>query len=165
MGLTWKVQSKRINETQVELQVGRTRAAARGGARDVVGLADVGFGISQCIPVVIALLAARPGQLVYLEEPEIHLHPYAQYQMARLLAAAAGRGVRVVVETHSSLLLRGLQVLIAEGDLPHSRVKLHWFSRTATGSTVVSSANVDRQGAFGKWPVDFDRITVEAEND
>src|SRR5262249_33496584 len=108
LGLTWKVSAKPINETQVELQVGRLQKAAKGGARDWVNIADVGFGVSQTLPVLVALLVARPGQLVYIEQPEIHLHPRAQTALAEVIADAAKRGVRVVIETHSDILLLGI---------------------------------------------------------
>ncbi|MCH8960196.1 MAG: AAA family ATPase, partial [Bacteroidetes bacterium] len=113
LGLTWKVAAKQINDTQVELRVGRLQRSTRGGARDLVNIADVGFGVSQVLPVLVALLAAETGQLVYIEQPELHLHPRAQTALAEILADAAKRGVRVVVETHSPLLLTAIQTLVA----------------------------------------------------
>src|SRR5207249_2050278 len=121
--LSWNVPAKRIKDTQVELHVGRLPQPARGGARDWVSIADVGFGVSQTLPVLVALRAAEPGQLVYLEQPEIHLHPRAQSAMAQVIAQAALRGVRVVVETHSDLLLLGIRTLVAEGQLSPQDVK------------------------------------------
>ncbi|KYF47515.1 hypothetical protein BE04_42500 [Sorangium cellulosum] len=164
LGLTWKVETSRIDDTQVELRVGRLRRGGRGGARDLVSIADVGFGLSQCLPVVVALLIARPGQLVYLEEPEIHLHPRAQVALAQILADAASRGVRVVAETHSSLLLLGVQSLVAEGALSPDRVALHWFSQNEDGDTEVRSADLDDAGAFGDWPEDFDEVALAAQS-
>ncbi|WP_437316789.1 AAA family ATPase [Sorangium sp. So ce385] len=164
LGLTWKVETARVDDTQVELRVGRLRRGGRGGARDLVSIADVGFGLSQCLPVIVALLAARPGQLVYLEEPEIHLHPRAQVALAQILAEAANRGVRVVAETHSSLLLLGVQSLVAEGALSPDRVALHWFSQTEDGDTEVRSAGLDDAGAFGDWPEDFDEVALAAQS-
>ncbi len=118
LGLTWKVHARAVNDIQVELRVGRLIRPKQGGASDLVNIADVGFGISQTLPVVVALLTARPGQMVFIEQPELHLHPRAQVAMAEVLAKAAKRGVRVVIETHSSLLLLGVQSLVAEGILP-----------------------------------------------
>ncbi len=118
LGLTWKVHARAVNDIQVELRVGRLIRPKQGGASDLVNVADVGFGISQTLPVVVALLTARPGQMVFIEQPELHLHPRAQVAMAEVLAKAAKRGVRVVIETHSSLLLLGVQSLVAEGILP-----------------------------------------------
>lgn len=164
LGLTWKVTAKRINDAQVELQVGRLPHVAKGGARDLVNIADVGFGVSQTLPVLVALLVAEPGQLVYIEEPEIHLHPRAQSAMAQILADAAKRGVRVVIETHSQLLLLGIQTLVAEGELAPELVKLHWFKRRNDGGTEISSTDLDKAGTFGDWPEDFAEVSLEAES-
>lgn len=96
-----------------------------------------------------------------LEQPEIHLHPRAQMLLAAELAAAAQRGVRVVVETHSSLLLQGVQTAVAKGSLRPDLVKLHWFQRDPTsGVTTVASADLDETGAFGDWPEDFDDVVL-----
>jgi predicted ATPase len=164
LGLNWKVEAARVDDTRFELRVGRPKRKTAEGARDLVSLADVGFGVSQCLPVLVALLTAQPGQLVYIEEPEMHLHPRAQVALAQILADAANRGVRVVVETHSSLLLLGVQALVAEGALAPELVALHWFSLAADGATEVRSADLDDAGAFGDWPEDFDEVTLDAQS-
>ena len=166
LGLTWKVAANRLNDTQVELVVGRLPKAAVGGAWDLVNIADVGFGVSQALPVAVALQAASPGQLVYLEQPEIHLHPRAQVALASVLAKAARRGVQVVAETHSALLLLAIQSLAAEGkELTPAEVKLHWFTRDSSdGATVVTSADMDGKGSFGDWPEDFGKVEMDLES-
>ncbi len=163
-GLTSNVTSTQINDTQIELRVGRLTKLAKPGARDLVSIADAGFGVSQTLPVLVALHAAEPGQLVYLEQPEIHLHPRAQSAMAEVLADAANRGIRVIAETHSSLLLLGVQSLVAEGRLDADIVKLHWFKRSREGTTEVATADLDDAGAFGKWPEDFGQVALESES-
>lgn len=164
LGLTCKVVANPINDTQVELQVGRLLYTGKNGTDDMVSIADVGFGVSQTLPVVVALLAAEPGQLVYIEQPEIHLHPRAQVAMAELLANAAKRGVRVVAETHSDLLLTGVQSLVAEGRLPPELVKLHWFTRES-GVTNIVSTDLDEAGSFAEdWPEDFGRVALETQS-
>jgi len=70
----------------------------------------------------------------------------------------------MVVETHSSLLLLGIQTLIAEGKLPPELVKLHWFTMQEDGSTKITSADLDEAGAFGDWPEDFATVTLDAED-
>jgi predicted ATPase len=164
LGLTWKVSSKKVDDVSVEVMVGRLIHRTHGNSKDVVSIADVGFGISQILPVIVALLTAEPGQLVYIEQPEIHLHPLAQTAMAQILADAANRGVKVVAETHSSLLLLGIQSLVAEGKLSPDKVKLHWFKRRPEdGVTEVSSADLDKAGAFGDWPEDFSSAEMDAD--
>lgn len=163
VGLTWRVSAVPLNDTQVQLQVARLPHETKSGSRDMVNIADVGFGVSQTLPVIVALHAARPGQLVYLEQPEIHLHPRAQTAMARVLADAAARGVRVVAETHSALLILGIQTLVAEGKLDPALVKLHWFERRG-GATKIKSADLDEAGSFGDWPEDFADVALEAQS-
>jgi hypothetical protein len=166
LGLTSHVAARQLDDANVELLVDRLPHARRDGSRDLVNIADVGFGVSQTLPVVVALQVAAPGQLIYLEQPEIHLHPRAQVAFAELLRAAADRGVRVVVETHSSLLLRAIQTMVAKGTLDEGNVALHWFSRDPeTGMSRVASATLDRYGAFGDWPEDFDEVDLKADHD
>lgn len=148
----------------VELRVGRTVRSRQGGAKDTVSIADVGFGVSQTLPVVVALLTAKPGQLVYIEQPELHLHPRAQVAMAQILCDAANRGVRVVIETHSSLILRGIQTQVARQTISPDLVMLHWFSRSEEdGATDIKSTLLDEDGAFGDWPEDFDDVILGSE--
>lgn len=164
LGLTWVVRATSIDDTQVEVRVGRLNHKSRSAGPEMVNIADVGLGLSQTLPVLVALRVARPGQMVFLEQPEIHLHPLAQSGLARVLADAANRGVRVVVETHSSLILLGIQTIVAKGELSGDKVGLHWFSRDNFGRTDVKSASLDESGAFGDWPEDFDAITLQAQS-
>ena len=170
LGLTDSVEAKPVSDVALELRVGRLSK----GSKDTVNIADAGKGVPTVLPVVVALLVAEPGQLVYIEQPELHLHPEAQVAMAGLLADAAHRGVRVVVETHSSLLLLAIQTLIAEdAGKPNADrrinpedVILHWFQRDAeTGVTkVLSQEKLDETGSLGNWPPDptYDFYNVEA---
>jgi predicted ATPase len=162
LGMAEKVEPHRLNEAQIDLRVNRV---AGGGPNDMVSIADVGFGVSQVLPLLVALRVAGPDNLVYLEEPEIHLHPRAQVKLADLLEGATIRGPRIVVETHSTLLLTAIQTLVAKGKLPPSFVKLYWFQRDQkTGITEVIPADLDENGAFGDWPEDFDDVILKAES-
>lgn len=154
--------ARRLTEVEIDLQVNRLLS---GDPEDMVSIADVGFGVSQIVPVLVALRAAEQGRVVYLEEPEIHLHPRAQVELADILAHAAKRGVRVVAETHSSLLLRAVQTLVARGELAADLVRLHWFSRDNAGVTHVKSVVPDENGAFGDWPEDFGDVNLQSEQD
>ncbi len=166
LGLTWKVVADVVNDVAIELRVGRLPKTTRGGSHDLVSIADVGLGVSQVLPVLVALLVAEPGQLVYIDQPELHLHPRAQSALATVLASAAKRGVRVVVETHSSLLLLGIQTLVAQGELSTDLVRFHWFSRDPkTGYSKVTSTDLDDAGAFDTdWPEDFGDVALKTES-
>ncbi len=84
--------------------------------------------------------------------------------MAEILADAIIEGKKLVIETHSSLLLRRVQTLVAEGKLPPELIKLHWFTLLEDGSTQISSADLDETGAFGDWPEDFHTVTLNSES-
>jgi hypothetical protein len=165
VGLARTIKAIRTNDAQIELHVDRLPVAARAGA-DFVSVADVGFGVPTALSVLVALIAARPAQVVYIEQPELHLHPRAQVKLAGVLADAARRSVRVIAETHSSLLIRGVQTLVARGELDPKLVKLHWFSRDQeTGESKITSADLDENGAFGEWPMDFDDVELHSTGD
>jgi len=162
LGLTWNVKARKISDTEVEIQVGRLPRSQRGGAKDMVSIADVGFGMSQSLPVAVALLAADPGELVYLEQPEIHLHPRAEYHLSQLIHRAVMRGVQVVIETHSELLLLGLQTLVAANEFDKKKAMIHWIQRDKFGASILKSSELDAQGAFGNVPIDFGLVSFEA---
>lgn len=166
LGLTNAVTAKVKNANEVELSVNRLPSTSKTKPRkaDMVNIADVGIGVSQVLPILVALIAAQEGQLVYVEQPELHLHPRAQVAMGELLAEAANRGVRVIVETHSSLLLLTVQTLIAQGKIANTDVGLHWFTRDAKGASQVQYVVPDEDGAYGEWPEDFSEIELKAQD-
>ena len=128
-------------------------------------MADVGLGVSQVLPVLVALWTANPGQLVLVEQPETHLHPRAQVAIAGPILAAVNRGVEVIVETHSAALLRSIQTEIARDAIAPEFVSLNWFSRSsANGMTTITPGKLDERGRFGEWPEDFDDVTLEIED-
>ncbi len=161
LGMASRIERNRISESEIELRVNRMI-----GGDDLVSIADVGLGVSQVLPVLVGLRLAGPYQLVYIEQPEIHLHPRAQHVLAKPFAEAAKRKVTTVVETHSSLFLLGIQSLIAKGELDPSLVILHWFERNPkTGISNVTSVSPDKTGVFENWPVDFDDVSLNAERE
>lgn len=165
LGLTQRLDAHQLDDTQVELRVGRlSNKGEEESKEDMVNIADVGLGVSQVLPVLVALLTAKPGQLVYIEQPEIHLHPRAQAGLAKALVAAARRKVHLVVETHSNLLLTSLQTEVATGVISPTEVILHWFQRDEKGQTIISSSEPDRFGAYGDWPEDFAEVSLIIES-
>jgi predicted ATPase len=164
--LTSSVETNTKNANEIEINVNRLPVTSRVRPKksDMVNIADVGIGVSQVLPILVALIAAKEGQIVYVEQPELHLHPRAQIAMAELLAEAASRGVRVIVETHSSLLLLTIQTLIAQEKIANTDVGLHWFTRNDKGATEIQYVVPDEDGAYGDWPEDFSEIELKAQD-
>ncbi|MBB1391811.1 AAA family ATPase [Shewanella sp. SG44-6] len=161
LGLASNIKTVKIDDTSVEIQISRSNSADE---QDCVNIADVGFGVSQTLPVLVALIAAKKGQYVYIEQPELHLHPKAQFKLAAIITKAINRGVQVIIETHSSILIRGIQIAVVKKELDKSKVALNWFTQNIeTGETEVSKAILDEFGAFGEWPEDFDDTSLNVE--
>ncbi len=124
---------------------------------------NVGFGFTYVLPVITALLASKPGDLVIIENPESHLHPKGQSQMGEMLALAAQDGVQVIVETHSDHVLNGIRVATKrfhekEGNkgIDSSKVKIYFFERqTEQHNTQIVPIKVDKKGRLSSWPKAF----------
>lgn len=119
---------------------------------------NVGFGISYTLPIIVAVLSAKPGTLILLENPEAHLHPKGQAKMGELLALAASCGVQIIVETHSDHVLNGIRLAIHAGKLDPNDVQLHYFQRQEKQGemrTEVISPRIDRNGRIDQWPDGF----------
>ncbi|GAA1469874.1 hypothetical protein GCM10009603_67420 [Nocardiopsis exhalans] len=103
----------------------------------------------------MACLTAKPGALLLLENPEAHLHPRGQTQIAFLLARAASAGAQLIVETHSDHILNGLRLAVKEGELPPESVALHYFRNQGTGATEITSPAIGPDGMLSQWPDGF----------
>ncbi|MBC6935335.1 MAG: DUF3696 domain-containing protein [Chloroflexi bacterium] len=121
-------------------------------------LLDVGFGISQILPVITLLFFVPEGSIVLLEQPELHLHPGAQAHLADLLLhVAETRKLQVIVESHSEHLLRRLQRRIAEVESAFAtpeNIKMYFCEKGSGGSTI-RPVDVDIFGQILNWPENF----------
>lgn len=118
--------------------------------------ANVGFGLTYCLPIVTACLSAPAGSLLLLENPEAHLHPRGQAAMGALLAKCAGDGVQILLETHSDHILNGIRLAVKRGALPNTDVGLRHFTRdVATGDSYFESPMVLPNGELTAWPEGF----------
>ena len=130
------------------------------GAECEVNLADVGFGVSQVLPVVVALLYARRGSTVLLEHPEIHLHPKVQMNLVDFfIHVAKERSIQIVFESHSEYMLARLQRRLAESNGSHSPITTDdvrlYFCSLENGQSVLDPLEVNRNGSIQNWPHDF----------
>ncbi|GAA3749425.1 putative ATPase [Spinactinospora alkalitolerans] len=118
---------------------------------------NVGFGLTYTLPIVVACLSARPGTLLLLENPEAHLHPRGQTQIAFLLARAVAAGAQVIVETHSDHILNGVRLAVKEQTHPISAddVQLHYFRQTQPGGVEILSPVIASDGMLSDWPEGF----------
>lgn len=118
-------------------------------------ITDVGFGVSQILPVLTLCYYAQPSSIIILEQPEIHLHPAVQAGLADVfIDAIKNRGVQIILESHSEHLLRRLQRRLAEEQLYPQDVALY-FTSIAEGESKREELQVDAYGNISNWPQNF----------
>lgn len=118
-------------------------------------LRDVGVGVSQVLPVIVASLFARRGHIVLIEEPETHLHPSAQSVLANLFSFVSQmRGVQFIVETHSEHMFRRMQTLVAKGSLPLAATAMYFVEREGKDARLLP-LEIDDFGRVKNWPKEF----------
>ncbi len=118
-------------------------------------LVDVGFGVSQVLPVMTLAYFVPEGSTVIIEQPEIHLHPLAQTALADLFVKVSlTRRVQFLVETHSENMFRRLQSLIADEHIAPEACTLYFVKR-GEESAVLQRLEVDEYGRIKNWPEKF----------
>lgn len=126
---------------------------------DWVRPANVGFGLTYCLPIIVAALGSTPGTAFIVENPEAHLHPRAQSEIGRFLVRVAASGVQTIIETHSDHVLNGVRVAVAAEQLLSSDdVAIHFFSAAGAGVTEIT---LNGNGSLSDWPSGFFDQTVE----
>ena len=131
-----------------------------------VSIADTGFGVSQIFPIVLEGLRMSTGDTLLLEQPEIHLHPNLQMQLADYFIALALSNKKVIVETHSDHIINRLVRRIVEDSKFNLKdmVSIYFIKMTEDGA---KSEEISINDSFGitNWPEDFfDQTAVEQEN-
>lgn len=157
MGLIDDFRVKKIAKNRQEYEVNvQTK-----GSNDWVDLPDVGFGISQVLPVLVQCFYAPPGSIIIMEQPEIHLHPSAQSALADVMIDVinskengADRNIQLVIETHSEHFLRRLQRRIAEDAVPREKVSAYFANIDKTPATL-EPLQIDLFGNIQNWPENF----------
>ena len=128
------------------------------GKRKQVTIADVGFGVSQLLPIVVMGLRSPKTSLLLFEQPEIHLHPRVQANLADFFLTLALSGKRLLIETHSDHFINRLRRRIAEDptDELREKVSILFVSPSHDGQGAkIEPLRVNRYGVIENWPPDF----------
>ncbi len=151
LGLIHSFEVRPIAENRKEYEV-RVRRSARSAE---VALTDVGFGVSQILPVLTLCYYAPEGSTLILEQPEIHLHPSVQAGLADVfIHAIHTRKIQIILESHSEHLLRRLQRRIAERQFKAEDTALYFITEGPEGSRA-QSLELDLFGNIRNWPEGF----------
>ncbi|MWC30774.1 DUF3696 domain-containing protein [Paenibacillus sp. MMS18-CY102] len=91
---------------------------------------NIGSGLSYIVSIIISVLSARIGDILIIENPEIHLHPRAQSRLTELFSFAASNGVRIVIESHSDHVFNGIRKAIFNNQISTEDVSVYYFKMT-----------------------------------
>ncbi|MES9901770.1 MAG: DUF3696 domain-containing protein [Sedimenticola sp.] len=126
-----------------------------------VKLTDVGFGISQVLPALVQAFYAPPDSVIWMEQPEIHLHPGVQANLADAFISAVQayensvpRNVQLIVESHSEHFLNRLQRRVAEGQVSPDEVAIYFVNRNRIGAQL-EPLRLNMFGEIENWPENF----------
>jgi predicted ATPase len=154
------IEDFRVNPISEQRQEYEVKVLTK-GSKDWVDLPDVGFGISQVLPVLVQCFYAPAGSIILMEQPEIHLHPNAQSALADVMIDVINsrengtdRNIQLVIETHSEHFLRRMQRRIAEDSVPQGKVSAY-FANISKTPAMLEPLQIDIFGNIQNWPENF----------
>lgn len=154
------IESFRVRPTAAGRKDYEVKVKTRGGLTEV-GLPDVGFGVSQVLPALVQAFYCPEGSIVWMEQPEIHLHPQVQAELADVFISAIRayehgrpRNAQLIIETHSEHFLNRLQRRIAEESITPSEVAIYFAKATSKGAQL-EELIVNEYGDITNWPDNF----------
>jgi predicted ATPase len=145
--------SKQRQEYEVKVQTK--------GSNNWVDLPDVGFGISQVLPVLVQCFYAPANSIIIMEQPEIHLHPSAQSALADVMIDVINskedgkdRNIQLIIETHSEHFLKRIQRRIAEEKVSQDKISAY-FAKVDQQPAKLEPLEIDLFGNIRNWPKNF----------
>ena len=119
---------------------------------------NVGYGFSYSLPIIVAGLIAKPGEVLIIENPEAHLHPCAQSIISKFLSIVASSGVQVIIESHSEHILNGIRIAVKDKYIAQDTTNVLYFGNQE--NTYFQQINMDEEGGIDNWPrFFFDQAT------
>ncbi|MDM3418877.1 AAA family ATPase [Citrobacter sp. Cb021] len=132
-------------------------------------ISDMGFGFSQVLPIVMSIWletkdnSSPKGKtsIFVIEQPELHLHPAYQTQLAYLfantikLASKTNNNIQIIFETHSQAMIDAFGDYIESGEISKDDVNIVFFEKNGSEGTTVKTAEFDEEGYFINWPIGF----------
>lgn len=153
LGLPLKARVSEIDETTVKLKYN-----IQGGKGKSYSALQVGFGLTFSLPIIVALLRAKKGDLLIFENPEAHLHPSAQVKLGQMIALAVKYGIQVIMESHSDHILNSVRLSCKEGVLTPKEISVLFVQNSFFGDLscpFVEKIEIAPNGKLSTRPSDF----------
>jgi hypothetical protein len=173
-GTPYRLQLQPLDERKTLYELRLQEASDGQQVKVSANIREIGFGITQILPIITQAVLAQPGDTLIIEQPELHLHPRAQAELGDVFIAMSQRGVRFLIETHSEHLLLRLRRRIAEttlqklkesytsplgqhsagSNLDESELGIHFVQRVREVSTT-EPLRVEKTGEYAAIPEGF----------
>ena len=142
-----------------QLQIRKFGTNAKGPSRNLI---DVGYGVSQVLPIITELSRSRPSSMYLIQQPEVHLHPSAQAALGSFFCQIAHRRRTLVVETHSDYILDRVRMEVRDGksNIKPEDVSILFFERKNLGAQI-HSLRIDNQGNILNAPNRYRKFFME----
>ena len=125
---------------------------------------NTGFGISYVLSIIIAVLSAKPGSLLLIENPEAHIHPSGQSALMRLISLATENGVQIILETHSDHIINGALVTYKKNHFDTNNLKIYYFERDEDFNANPIPLTIAEDGVIKGAPEGFfDQMEMDLE--
>jgi predicted ATPase len=122
-------------------------------SRDRFRPVNIGFGYHCILPIIVSGLIAKKGEILIVENPEAHLHPKAQSELAKFLAKISACDIQVFIESHSDHILNALRIAVLDHILSNEELSILYFSQKIGQSVVQIPIHSD--GKIEEWPDGF----------
>jgi len=120
---------------------------------------NVGFGYSYVLPIIVAGLLAKEGDILLIDTPEAHLHPSAQSRLAKFLAKVSTLGVQIIIETHSEHIVNGFRVSL-KNVIDEKDFTIQFFNDEG-----IEEVKVTNDGEIKHWPDGFFDQDIKDEDE
>ena len=114
---------------------------------------NVGFGYSYILPILVSGLIAKDNEILIVENPEAHIHPFAQSRLSDFLTKVSLNGVQILIESHSEHILNGLRISVKDKFIKPENLNVLYFDKK--GDKLFEKINVDIEGGINNWPSNF----------
>ena len=121
-------------------------------------LTQVGVGVSQVLPLIVAGLLAKPDTTLIIEQPELHLHPKVQSRLADFFLSLTQLGKQCLIETHSEHIINRIRLRIAEGSKSspwQEAIKVYFVENEKESGSSFREVIINEYGAIQDWPKGF----------
>ena len=164
-GLFDEIRVRRLGRTASDPFQLQVRKFGNGRKGPIHSLADMGYGVSQILPLAAELLRDDSSQMLLVQQPEVHLHPSAQAALGALLcevAASNRHGRRLIIETHSDFIIDRVRMSVRDhvGRLRSGDVSIVYFERDGH-DVVIHNLRVDEKGSLLDAPPGYRQFFLE----